>query len=415
MITASNLANSRQPGWSLEQPFYIDPAIFQLDLDYVFRTGWLFAGHACQIQKPGEYFCYEVAGDSLIIIRGNDGKVRALFNVCRHRGSIICKKPAGQVKILVCPYHSWSYDTDGKLLRNTWMPDDFVKSDFSLKQAHVKNVAGLVFVSLAEVAPLFAPKDDLKQLLEPHGLERARVAYTETYDIAANWKLVIENQRECYHCPTKHKGYAEIQLDTEIDDPDKQEQNQIRRNECLDKWASLGLGMSKTDSTYAMNGSWWRVNRTPFRAGFVSETVDGQPVAPLMGQFTDPDVGNARANTYPNFWLHGSSDHMHTMRVTPIDETTTRIQADWLVAEDAREGSDYNLERLIEFSKRVNDEDIEIVEDQAKGVVSSRYQPGPYSPIKEKLVEHFVAWYTQQLSGVPGTGEFRVGVPGTQY
>ena len=395
--TARDLMNSRRRGWSLEQPFYVDPTIFQLDLDRVFRTGWLFAGHACQIQRPGEYFCYELADDSLIIIRGNDHKVRALFNVCRHRGSIICKKPTGHVERLVCPYHHWTYDTDGRLLRNTWMPEDFIKDDFGLKQAHLRNVAGLIFVCLSDVAPSFAPENDLKRLLEPHGLEHAKVAYSETYDIAANWKLVIENQRECYHCPTKHKGYAEIQLDTDIDDDDKQKQIELRRNECRQKWASLGLDVSLVDSSYAMSGPWWRVNRTPFRTGFVSETVDGQPVAPLMGELTDPDVGNARANTYPNFWLHGSSDHMHTMRVTPIDETRTRIQADWLVAENAREGTDYNVERLIAFSKRVNDEDHEIAEDQARGVMSSRYQPGPYSPIKEKLVEHFVDWYIARV------------------
>ena len=96
MVPVSILVNSRRPGWSLKQPFYIDPTVFQLDLERVFSAGWLFAGHACQIKKPGEYFCYEVAGDSLIIIRGKDEKIRALFNVCRHRGSIICKKSAGQ-------------------------------------------------------------------------------------------------------------------------------------------------------------------------------------------------------------------------------------------------------------------------------------------------------------------------------
>ena len=398
MISARELAKSRKPGWSLEQPFYIDPSIFQLDLNRVFGTGWLFAGHACQIKRSGEYFCYEVAGDSLIIIRGNDGEIRALFNVCRHRGSRICKSPTGQVKRLVCPYHHWTYGTDGTLLRNTWMPENFQKADFSLERAHVRHVAGLIFVSLAEEPPLFAPEDDLKRLLEPHGLERAKVAYSETYDIAANWKLIIENQRECYHCPTKHKGYAKIQLDTDIHDRDKQEHVEARRNECREKWASLGLDVSLVDAAYAMNGPWWRVNRTPFRAGFVSETVDGQPVAPLMGDFTDPDVGNARVNTYPNFWLHGSSDHMHTMRVTPIDAATTRIQADWLVDGKAREDTDYNVESVIAFSKRVNDEDHEIAEDQAKGVMSSRYRPGPYSPIKEELVEHFVAWYMEQIA-----------------
>ena len=398
MRSVQDLVLARQPGWSLEQAFYTDDDIFDIDMARIFRTGWLFAGHACQVPKPGDYFTYDIAGDSLIIIRGPDGDIRALFNVCRHRGSRICKNSSGRAVRLVCPYHQWTYDTDGTLLHNTWMPESFERSAFSLSQAAVRDIAGLIFISLAEDPPGFTPEEDLIRLLRPHHLEQAKVAYSETYDIAANWKLVIENQRECYHCPTKHKEYAKIQLDTDIHDPDKHEHVEARRNECREKWASLGLDVSLVDSTYAMSGPWWRVNRTPFRAGFVSETVDGQPVAPLMGQFTDPDVGNARANTYPNFWLHGSSDHMHTMRVTPIDATTTRIQADWLVYGDAREGIDYNVESVIAFSKRVNDEDHEIAENQAKGVMSSRYRPGPYSLIKEELVEHFVSWYFAKMT-----------------
>ena len=399
MASVSELIDSRQAGWSLAQPFYVDPEIFQQDMDLVFKAGWVFAGHACQIRQAGEYFCYQIGDDSLIIIRGNDDRIRALFNVCRHRGSIICKQAAGQANVLVCPYHRWSYDLDGSLLRNTWMPEDFPRDAFSLHQAQVCNIAGLIFVSLASSAPEFAAADDLRRLIEPHGLEQARVAYSETYDLNANWKLVIENQRECYHCATSHQGYAEIQYDADVDDADKREQIEIHRSACREKWAALGLDVSMVGSKHDMSGPWWRVNRTPFREGFVTESVDGQPVAPIMGRFTDPDTGNARANTYPNFWLHGSSDHMHTMRVTPIDETTTRIQADWLVSEDAIEGDDYEVESLIAFSKRVNDEDRGIVEDQARGIANSRYQPGRYSPIKEKLVEHFIDWYLNQLSG----------------
>ena len=396
-MTAERLAR-RAVGWSLEQDFYVDPDIFQLDLNCVFRRGWLFAGHACQVAKPGQYFCYQVSGDSLVIIHGHDGQIRALFNVCRHRGSIICQESSGQLTRLVCPYHQWTYDTDGRLLKNTWMPDDFEKAKFSLAQAPIKNVAGLLFVSLAESVPDFPAEEDLERLLKPHGLGQAKLAYSETYDIEANWKLVIENQRECYHCPTKHQGYAEIQLDTDLDDADKQELIESRRDACRQKLSSLGLDTSLVDPSYHMSGPWWRVSRTPFRSGAVCETLDGQPAAPLMGGLTDSDIGNARANTYPNFWLHGSSDHMHTVRVTPIDVTRTRIQADWLVNRDAREGEDYDVDHLIAFSKRVNDEDHVITEDQAKGIVSSRYRPGPYSPVKETLVEHFVAWYADQLS-----------------
>lgn len=393
-----NLIKSRRSGWSLEQQFYVDQAIFALDMERVFRTGWLFAGHACEIKKPGDFLTYDVAGDSLIVIRQDDSSVRALFNVCRHRGSRICKESSGHARRLICPYHQWTYDRDGSLLHNIWMPDDFDKSDFGLEHAHVRVVAGLIFVSLAKQPQRFEPEDDLVKLLRQQGIDNATIAYTETYDIAANWKLVIENQRECYHCPANHKDYARIQLDTDLHDPDKQKAIAARIVDVRSKWKALGLDVSMVRSDSNFNGRWWRTNRAPLREGCLSETMDGLTVAPLMGHYRDPDVGNARANTYPNFWLHASCDHVHTMRVTPIDASTTRITANWLVKEDAIEGKDYRVEDLIAFSKLVNDEDTEIVADQAKGVASSRYRPGPYSPIKEQAVEHFVAWYIDRMS-----------------
>ena len=264
MAALGNLLKSRRPGWSLEQPFYTDPAIFKSDMERVYRRGWLFAGHACQVSQPGDYFTYDVAGDSLMIIRGNDGALHALFNVCRHRGSRICLESAGRATRLICPYHQWTYDTDGTLLHNTWMPEAFEKSAFGLAKAHVRNVVGLIFVSLAEDPPTFAPEHDFTRLLKPHGLERAKLAHSMTYDIPANWKLVIENQRECYHCPAKHKGYAKIQLDTDVDDADKRDAIAQRETESRDTWAALGLDVSLIDSDYAMNGPWRRANQTTF-------------------------------------------------------------------------------------------------------------------------------------------------------
>ena len=119
------------------------------------------------------------------------------------------------------------------------------------------------------MAPEFEPQDDLKGLLEFHGLENAKLAYSETYDIAANWKLVIENQRECYHCPTKHKGYAKIQFDTDVDNNENQSEIEARWDESREKWAAMGLDVSLADHRYAMKRSWWRVNRTPLRKGEV--------------------------------------------------------------------------------------------------------------------------------------------------
>src|SRR2546423_1682074 len=127
----SDLLARRRPGWSLEQPFYTDPDIFALDLERVFRRNWLFAGHASRIPRPGDYFTHEFANDSLILIRGDDGQVHALFNMCRHRGSRICLDNSVTARKLVCPYHQRDYDNDGSLLSAKEMPDDFDRSAFA--------------------------------------------------------------------------------------------------------------------------------------------------------------------------------------------------------------------------------------------------------------------------------------------
>src|SRR5262249_55045260 len=109
------LIQAQKPGWTLERPFYTDPAIFEVELDRVFLSSWLYAGHASRIPTRGDYFLYEIAGESIVLVRGDEGRVHALVNVCRHRGSRICSDPSGHVQSLVCPYHQWVYRLDGTL------------------------------------------------------------------------------------------------------------------------------------------------------------------------------------------------------------------------------------------------------------------------------------------------------------
>src|SRR4051812_17248770 len=112
----AELADGYRPGWSLPGPFYSDDSVYRADLERIWRTGWLFAGHSCEISKPGDYFTLEVDADSIIVVRAEDETIRGLHNVCRHRGSLICTEPAGHAKKLVCPYHQWTYGLDGNLL-----------------------------------------------------------------------------------------------------------------------------------------------------------------------------------------------------------------------------------------------------------------------------------------------------------
>ena len=218
MAATSNLPSTMQeliarqrPGYSLEQPFYVDPAIFQLDMARVYLRQWLFAGHCSRIPNPGDYFLYNIAGESLIIIRQPDQTVGALFNVCRHRGSQLCLAEQGCAKKLVCPYHAWVYATDGTLLAARHMPDDFDKSSYGLHRAHVQVVEGLIFVCLAPEAPPFAQvAADITAFFAPHQLTKTKIGHQERHVTQANWKLVLENFWECYHCGPTHPEFCGV-------------------------------------------------------------------------------------------------------------------------------------------------------------------------------------------------------------
>jgi len=390
--------------------FYREEAIYRLDLERVWRRGWLFAGHACEIAKPGEYFTMEVDSDSIIVIRGANGTLHALHNVCRHRGSLICSEPCGQVSRLVCPYHQWTYDLDGTLLACRGMPSDLDMSRFGLHRLHAREVEGLIFISLAtNPAPFGAAQRALAPLLKPQGFRRARVAKAADYLVKANWKLVWENNRECYHCTANHPQYVKANFDhhnTDDTTPRVREEIGALVARSEKKWAvqSLPPTHRQTGMTVfpdAGKNIWFSANRTPLVEGWVSESMDGKQVAPLMGDYQNADVGTLRIRTLPNFWNHSSCDHGVSTRLLPAGLQQTAIRVYWLVHENAVEGRDYDLAKLTPFWRLTSEQDWLICERQQKGVNSSAYTPGPYSKFKEYNVESFVRWYLKRVRREP--------------
>ena len=399
-----------QPGWSLPGDFYKDAAVYQLDLSHIWRRGWLFAGHACEIPKAGDYFTLEVDTDSIIILRGEDGAIHGLHNVCRHRGSMICTEHSGHARRLVCPYHQWTYALDGELLACRGMHEDLDKSQFALHRVHTREVEGLIFISLAQQPTPFDPaREALAPVLRPQGLNRAKVACAVDYLVEANWKLVWENNRECYHCNANHPQYIKANFDHYNDDDAtsriRDEMNAvIARSE--QKWAAAGLAPTykqtgMTQFPDAGRNIWFAANRTPLVEGWMSESMDGRPVAPLMGDYPGPDVGTLRVRTLPNFWNHASGDHAVSTRLLPAGPQRTTIRVWWLVDANAVEGRDYDLQKLMPFWQQTSEQDWKICERQQRGVSSSAYTPGPYSTFKEYNVDSFVQWY---LNGVRDPG-----------
>ena len=171
MVTADRLADliaQSSPGHSLAQAFYRDPAIYRRDLERVFMASWLYAGHISEVPKPGDYFLFQVGDESVIVVRGRDGEIRALVNVCRHRGSRVCVEQKGSAKRFMCPYHAWTYDLDGRLVAARLMPEGFDKAAHGLTQLHVRVFEGFIFVNFAETPDDFAAlEEDLAPRLKP--------------------------------------------------------------------------------------------------------------------------------------------------------------------------------------------------------------------------------------------------------
>ena len=205
----ASLIENQQRGWPLERRFYTDPAIYALELERIITRNWILAGHASQLSDPGDFKVFNVANESAIIVRSKDGSIKAFANVCRHRGSLVCLKAEGNTRKFECPYHGWTYDTDGNLIAARSMPEDFDKKSYALHKVSVETVHGLVFVCFSDSPPSLAgARKDLEEPMAMFDFEHLKVAAQQTYLIDANWKLAVENYQECYHCATAHPEYA---------------------------------------------------------------------------------------------------------------------------------------------------------------------------------------------------------------
>ncbi|MCO7737090.1 aromatic ring-hydroxylating dioxygenase subunit alpha [Brucella intermedia] len=392
------LLTGRDPNFSLEQKFYTDPEYYKQDLENIFYKDWLFVGHDCELPKTGSYMTVQIGAYPVVIVRDAQGGIRAFHNSCRHRGSRICAAEKGTAAKLVCPYHQWTYELDGRLLFARQVGPDFKPAEYGLKPVHCETVAGYIYVCVADEAPDFASFRNLVEpYLAPHNIKDAKVAFESSIIEKGNWKLVWENNRECYHCAANHpelcRTYPEAPSATGVqgvmEDP---EINQLWKN-C----ASLGLpaqfNMSE-DGRY-------RITRIPLLRDAVSYTMSGKAAVkkPLSDQVAgSTNIGAMLLFNYPSTWNHLMADHAISFRVLPISAEETLVTTKWLVHKDAVEGVDYDLDELTHVWIQTNDQDRQIVEENAVGIRSPAYQPGPYSVEHEGGVMQFLEWYTNTMT-----------------
>ncbi len=392
-----DLLDQQQAGFTLDQAFYNHPDVYQIDLSSVLAKQWHFVDHESRIPNPGDYITHNFGDESIIIVRTKEGDVVAHFNVCRHRGSRLCLEEQGSTKRLVCPYHAWSYSLDGELKMAKQMSDDFKREDYSLHPCRVEVLEGLIFVNLnPDDAPEFAKlADDVRSFIKPHGIPNAKIAVTKKYLVDANWKLVVENFRECYHCTPSHPEYSAV--NAYVRAGDKQMGGYLAE---VEKWqaehadSEFELGFKNFPDDLQPHHAW----RMPIRNGFKTATKDGLPAAPLMGDFTEYDDAETGLFFGAMSYFYFNNDYATTFSISPKSVTQTEVVVNWLVHKDAVAGVDYDPGNISWLWDVTTVQDGEITENNQKGVNSTYYQPGPYSE-REYGTADFTAWYLWRLKG----------------
>jgi Rieske 2Fe-2S family protein len=395
LLSIDKLIRSRRPGCSLPQAFYTDPAVYELELERIVYRNWILAGHVSELPTAGDFKVVNVAREAAIIVRGEDGELRAFANVCRHRGSLVCLEERGNTTRFSCPYHGWMYGLDGSLVAARDMPDGFDRSAHGLRTVSFDVIHGLMFICFTEDPPsLEACKRDLAEPMAMFDFENLRVAARKSYDIPANWKLCIENYQECYHCATAHPDYARMHTLTL-----NYGQRERMRVELKERMASCGVRDFEIDciDTAAPPGEMgYGYNRSALFRKYHTGSRDGQPVAPLLGEFKGYDQG-ASDFTFGAFsFLLAYSDHVVAYVFTPQEHHASRCEIYWLVRGDAQEGRDYDVQELTWLWDITTQADKEIIVNNSKGVHSKYYEPGLFSSM-EAMESIYIDWILQEL------------------
>jgi Rieske 2Fe-2S family protein len=367
---------------ALPAVWYTSPDVLARERERIFSCSWLCVGREESLVRAGDFLTVECAGESLIVTRDGDGRVRAFYNVCRHRGSRICEKPSGRFRRSIqCPYHAWTYGLDGelKVARNMEDVAGFDRSMYSLKGAAVATWEGFVFVNLSP--PLSSAADDFGFARDDRSFEHVfepligrfsrwdigslRTAKSITYELACNWKLVFLNYSECYHCPLVHPQLDKLS-------PSDSGRNDLSEGPFLGGYSEL----RKPGTSLAMSG---------------------QSSRPPVGTVSGADLDRVYYYTiFPSMLLSLHPDYVMVHYAKPLAADRTEVVCSWLFDPKTMEIPGFDPSDVVDFWDLTNRQDWHVNELTQLGMTSRAYSPGPYSNA-EGLLSAFDRHYMQTM------------------
>ena len=380
-LPSTNLPSANLPSSlvaTLPGDHYTDPEVFALEQERIFEAMWFCAARASQLAKPGQFRTYQAGRESVLISRSRDGSIRAFLNICRHRGAKLCTAESGEVKrAFQCPYHAWTYGLDGKLVAApnlTSMPD-IDRVEYGLINVHVREWLGYVWVCLADTPPSF--EEDVMgavterlgaaESIERYGIDNLEVGKRIVYDVKANWKLIIENFMECYHCATIHPELTEV------------------LPEFADGFAA---------QYYVGHGA-------EFGGEVQGFTVDGsEGLDRIPGVSEDQDRRYYAITVTPQVFINLVPDHVIFHRMYPMAVDRTIVECDWLYLPHVVE-SGKDVSRSVELFHRVNQQDFDACERTQPGMSSRAYAKGGVLVPSEHHIGAFHTWVQDKLGATP--------------
>lgn len=347
--------------FALPGAFYTDPQWLQVELDELFRREWFCVGRVDELARPGDYFCYDHVGEPLLLVHGMDGEVRALANVCRHRGTVVASG-SGNCKKFLCPYHHWAYDTSGRLLNAPGLESraDFAPGECRLRQLACRVWLGFVFVNLDPAAPDFSPElEPLRRLIGNYHLESMQLRYQADEVWDCNWKSLLENYMEGYHLTPLHR-----------------------------------------DTLHKVNPSRLCKHLPPGERHFgYSVGFSARLPADRIGH---PDLGEAEMDTCimaavpPAFAIGIGSDYSSFLCLQPLAPSRVRVKMGLIFYGEAFSESD--VDNAIRLFRETMDEDKQVLLRVQQGLASSHYEPGPLAaPPLEGTIWDFYQYLARRL------------------
>ena len=360
-----------EPAATLDGRYYTSTEVFAREAERIFSGTWIAAGRADALPQAGDYALREVAGESLILVRGRDERLRAFFNVCRHSGTRLSEAASGRFSSgIQCPYHAWTYGLDGALLGAPHMADVpwFDKSEHPLREAPIAEWEGFVFVHLGErPEPLDALLRPLLGRFAPFRLPALTTVRRIEYDVRANWKLIFQNFSECYHCPPVHPALAKLSHY-------RSGANDLRDGGIL--------------------GGYMLIN-----AEGGSLTMSGRPCAlPLADRPGEDRQRVYYYSVFPSLFLTIQPDFAMATRLSPVAADRTMVVCEFLFAPEATAAPGFDPSDGVDIWDVTNRQDWHMCELAQQGVSSRAYAPGPYSR-EESLLAAFDREYLRRLNG----------------